>query len=173
MDKNKVIELILKREKHYIQVTEQIFTIFNRELKQGIENALFDGQAIELYVNDIGIVPQNFRFVRVEGKLAKYDIGESLEIDETKSVDITLENFWDFADAFTIIIPVSLLDKPETEKIEEYLKLVKENEGNIPPSILESNKIESNNDKEFVQVERELDDIQKMALKSLKSKSVH
>ena len=176
MEKNKIIELILIREKHYLKITEKLFQLFSKELKQGMEEALYDGKNLELYVNDIGLVPQNFRFARIEGKIAKHDIGEKIHIDDTKFIEITLDNFWDFADTFTIIIPVALLDEPEVSKIAKYLKLVKENDGQIPENLLNANNIKKSKamgEREFVQVAKELDEAQLLALKLLKSNSVH
>lgn len=174
MVKNDLLELIKEREKTYVKITEQAINMFIQPLKEAMEKAFFDSNSIELYILDVGIVPQNFRFLRVDGKLITVNVGDKLDIDG-ENVEVDLENLWDFAKQFSIIIPAALLDDAETDQIVDYLIKVKNNNDKIPESIMKENKVtpSDNEIKEFQKINKELDDSQLMELKYLKSSSIH
>lgn len=173
MTKNRVMELLKSREKNYIKTTEDAMRLFIMELKEALEEEFYGGKTVELFLTDLNIIPQNFRFVKIEGKLNTLSIGDKIDTGDGE-IELTLENFWDFSKNFSLIIPISLLDEAEVEPIQEYLREVKNNADKIPQQILDNNKVTSDNAiKEFKKVEKELDEVQLMALKLFKSASVH
>lgn len=170
--KNKILEAIKDRESYYVKSTEKVISSFILEVKEALEHSLFKGSTVELFINDVSILPQNFRFCRLEGRVATYTIGDKITTKDGGSVDIGLENFWDFAEFFTLVIPFSLLDEPEVEKLTEYFLAVKKNDGKMLD--MSDNKSQRNAEtKEFVGMDKELDHVQKFILKTLKNSSVH
>lgn len=168
-----MLEIIKEREKTYVEKTEKAIEIFLPNLKRGMELALFESENIELYVLDVSILPQNFRFLRVEGKFITASIGEKIKVDD-ELVEVDIENLWDFAKPFSVIIPASLLDEGEAEDVAEYLTKVRENDDKIPVKILKENTSDiSTVKKEFEKVDKELDEAQVFALKYFKSPSIH
>lgn len=171
--KNRVLETIKNREKNYTQLTEQAIGYFINDLKAAMENSLFKDSNIELFINDVAILPQNFRFCRIEGRVALYSIGDKISVNSEDSVEIGLENFWDFAEIFTVVIPFSLLDEPDVDKLVEYFNKVKENGDKIPDETIKKLKKEEETNKDFLKVNKDLDDIQKLSMKIMKNSSVH
>lgn len=173
MNKNRILEIIKNREKSYVEKTEEAINLFLPNLKRGMEIAFFESKQIELYILDVSILPQNFRFLRVEGKLITNFIGDKIEV-EGETIEIDIENLWDFARPFSIVLPASLLDEGEAEDVSKYLIQVRENNDKIPVSILKENHDDiSTVKKEFKKVNKELDEAQLFALKYFKSPSVH
>lgn len=172
--KNNVLETIKEREKMYATLTEKAIKIFINELRDAMQQALFDGNTTELFINNVGILPQNFRFCRVEGKISPHDLGDKIELETGEIVEIGLENFWDYSELFTVIVPFSLLDEPDVEQLIEYFQKVKENDGEIPmdTKLRHNKEIENDSDKNIVG-ELNLDDTQKALLKTLKNTSLH
>lgn len=175
MVKNRILELIKKREKYYADTTEEAIKLFIHPLKDALEQALYIGHDIELHVLDISIVPQNFTFLRIEGKVLTVSVGDTVTVeDDTVTVDI--ENLWDFANPFVLIIPASFLDEAESSQIVGYLNKVKENAGKVPMEYLNNtqhSQTESRVLKEFITLDKKLDEVQLMALKLLKTNSIH
>lgn len=173
MIKNRLLEIIKDREKSYVEKTEKAIEIFLPNLKKGMEIAFFDSKEIELYVLDVSILPQNFRFLRIEGKFITTSIGDKIKIDD-ELVEVDIENLWDFARPFSVIVPASLLDEGEPEDLSDYLLKVRENNDRIPVKILKENPSSvSTAKKEFEKVDKELDEAQLFALKYFKSPSIH
>lgn len=170
--KNKILEIIKNRDKSYISETEKALEIFLLDLKKSMQRVLFDSKPIELFITDIGILPQNFRFCKLEGKIAKKEIGDKLMESVDSDAEVNLDNFWDVAEPFTLIIPFSLLDEPVVDTLDEYFTKVKENEGKIPESTLD-NKNDNEETKEFFNAKKELDSTQKLDIKYIKNSSVH
>lgn len=176
MVKNQILEIIKEREKTYVKLTEDAIKLFIDPLKDAMQEAFYDSRNVELYILDVGIVPQNFRFLRIEGKIITVNIGDVIEV-EGESIEIDLENIWDFATPFSMIVPAALLDDADSSKLSEYLIKVKENNNKIPESLMKKHSPSSSNDtkrsKEFEKVDKDLDETQRMELKYLKNLSVH
>lgn len=173
MRKSRLLEIMRDREKVYVEKTEQAIEMFLPTLKKGMELAFFDSQEIELYVLDIFIVPTNFRFMRIEGKFITVSLGDKIKIDDNL-VEVDMENLWDFAKPFSVMIPASLLESGEAGDIAEYLIKVRENNDKIPAEILKENTSNVNTvKKEFKKIDKELDEAQLFALKYFKSPSIH
>jgi len=177
MSENKLLNILKSRERNFTKLTEQALRIFIVELRDAVSKELYNNEPIELFLFDVSILPQNFRFARVEGKINTYDIGDKIET-ENGDIEITLENFWDFSKTFSIIAPMSLLDEPDVDMLCEYLRQVKDNSDKIPESILQEYNISDTNGTnseigEFAKIDKELDELQLMALKLTKNVSVH
>lgn len=174
MVKNKLLELIKDREKSYVQNTERVIEMILPSLKEGLEKAFYNSENVDLYILDVGIVPQNFRFLRIDGKIITVDIGDKIDVGEGQ-VEVDIENIWDFARQFSLIIPALLLDEKNSDQIADYLIKVKDNNDKIPESVMKEHKIdrEYENVREFEKVDKKLDKTQLIALKYFKSSSIH
>lgn len=174
---NRVLELLKTREKTYMALTEQALKAFIHELKTALEKEFYQGKTVELFLTDINIVPQNFRFARIEGKVNTNDIGQTITTATGEEVEITLENFWDFSSNLVLIIPFSLLDEADPDMLANYIKQLKENSLKMPEGVLKENSISTPEEQivenSFTKVDKTLDDVQLMALKLLKSISIH
>ena len=176
---NRVLKLIREREKNYIELTEQAIELFISELKPAIEKHLFNGKVIELYLNNVGILPQNFRFCVIEGKVSTDFIGDIVTLATGEEVEITLDNFSEVAESFTLVVPFSLLDDADEERFAEYFMKAKETDGMVDTAKIE--KLTSSDGKggeapktsEFTKVDKEFDETQKMAMKYIKNVSIH
>lgn len=173
MIKNKLLEIIKKREKTYIQHTEEAINMFLPALKTAFEHAFYDGKTVEMYVLDVSIIPQNFHFLKIEGQLITVNVGDKIETDSGE-IEVDVENIFDFARNFSVIAPASMLEDNDHEQIKDYLLEVRDNNDKIPESILKNHKVKtSTSGREFEKVEKELDEVQRMALRYFKSPNIH
>jgi len=175
MIKSEILEIIKNRERAYVESTERAIELFLPTLKAGLEKALFQSKNIEMYILDVSIVPQNFRFLRIDGKIITVNVGEKMKLED-EVIEVDLENIWDFAKPLSVIIPASLLDEGDENAIADYFIKVRENDDKIPNSIMsDSNapEVKDTNVTEFEKSDKNLDEVQLMALKYFKSPSIH
>lgn len=134
------IKRILKeRESNYIKKTEEVLLGFFRPLKNAIQDVIYNGEDVQLVIKGLKPLTHNLDYVTITLSVAAYDIGDVIPVRDDpdsdsyqRTVEITEENFWSFADIISINFPISILETKDDDTIKEFVGEVYENDIPIP-----------------------------------------
>lgn len=177
-----IAEVLRSREDISAKLTQKILKHFINEIKEAIQQELYD-EPIDLFLFNIQFLPENTNFVCIEGKVSTFNLGDDTP-DYSEDPHITEENYWKYGEYLNIIIPLELIEKPDVNEMTNYIKQLGNNNSLIPPNIIEKYSKNNNEDESpkfniqdesaiVSDLNKDLDEIQVMALKLYDNTSIH
>ena len=118
-------EMLKEREKAYMEATGEMVAHFFLPLKQAVEEHIYNGNETKLVIQNLVPVPINLNYVSLILRAASYKVGDNISIhgDESKkTLEVTGENFWEFADTITMNVPITVLESADEATIYAYLE---------------------------------------------------
>ena len=165
----KIKEILKIREKNYLYCTQKILEKFLPQLKESIEEVVYENEEIDFLVKNVYPITENLNYISIISLIATYSMGDivpvQLEEGGTKPIEVTEENYWNLADSLVINIPITVLESQDKDIIIEFLQEIYD-EGNVVDDMHPDNDDKSANTKpdssDFDS--SELDEVQKKLL---------